>query len=269
VKSERLKKILKELGSVVVAYSGGVDSTFLLKMAKEVLGKDKVFAVTAKSEVFPEWELKDAKKNARKLGIEHIVIGTEELKNKNFVKNPTNRCYYCKKELFSRLKDMANDKKLSCVIDGANLDDLKDFRFGRKAAKELGVRSPLIEAGFGKKEIRDLSKRLRLPTWNKSTFACLASRFPYGRRIDKKALMRVKRLEVFLKSFGFKQVRVRIHGNLARIEIELDDIKYIVNRKVRKKIVDKFKRLGFTYVALDLGGYRSGSMNEALRQSRA
>jgi len=264
-KIEKLKIILRKLKSVVVAYSGGVDSTFLLKVAKEALGKDNVLAVTARSEVFPESELKDAKTFAMRLGMAHMVIRSYELQNKKFAKNPVNRCYYCKKELFTHLKKIAKNKRLNHVVDGTNFDDLKDLRFGRKAALELGVKSPLMEAGLGKQNIRNLSKEMRLPTWNKGAFACLASRFPYHNTISRNKLRQIEELEDFLKfSLGFKQVRVRMYKNLARIEVGTGEISRFTKEKVRKAVVDKFKGLNCVYVTLDLAGYRSGSMNEVL-----
>lgn len=261
-KIKNLKSILKKLGSVVVAYSGGVDSTFLLKMAFDTLGREKVLAVTAKSEVFPGSELKEARRLAKRLGVRHAVIETHELKNKNFTKNPINRCYYCKKELFSKLKRMAKERKLQYVLDGTNLDDLRDLRFGRKAALELGIKSPLMEARLTKQDIRDASRRMRLPTWSKGAFACLASRFPYDKKINKSELKRIEELEDFLKSLGLKQVRIRMHGEVARIEVEASEITRLIDERVRKRIVNQFKKHGFTYITLDLAGYRSGSMNE-------
>lgn len=264
-KIEKLKTILKKLKSVVVAYSGGVDSTFLLKVAKEALGKDNVLAVTARSEVFPASELKDAKTFANRLGMAHMIIRSYELQNKKFAKNPVNRCYYCKKELFTHLMKIAKNKRLNHVVDGTNFDDLKDLRFGRKAALELGVKSPLMEAGLGKQNIRNLSKEMRLPTWNKSAFACLASRFPYHSTISRNKLQQIEELEDFLKfSLGFKQVRVRMYKNLARIEVGAGEISRFAKEKVRKAVVDKFKGLNCVYITLDLAGYRGGSMNEVL-----
>ena len=260
-KIKRLQRILRELTSVVVAYSGGVDSTFLLKVALDALGKHKVLAVTAKSEVFPGSELKEAKRIARQLGARHIVIKTNELKNRKFINNPVNRCYYCKKELFLKLKKMAKENKLKHVLDGTNFDDLKDLRFGRKAARELGVKSPMAKARITKQDIRKFSKTMKLPTWNKGSFACLASRFPHGQELARSELKRIEKLEDFLKSLGFKQLRVRNYNRLARIEVGAIEINSFFDNVLRKKVVDKFKKAGFDYIALDLDGYKIGTMN--------
>jgi uncharacterized protein len=263
-KLKKLREILKGLDRVVVAYSGGVDSTFLLRMAKEVLGPDNVLAVTAKSESFPRRELQEAQDIAQRLNIKQLTVRTHELKNKQFARNPVNRCYYCKKELFSDLRRIARKHGTRHVIDGSNRDDLNDLRHGRKAAQELGITSPLVEAGLGKKEIRQLSKGMLLPTWNKSTFACLASRFPYGQKIDARSLKQIEEAEDFLKSLGFKQVRVRLHGQVARIEVGSNEVKRCLQSALRKRIITKLKKLRFNYITLDLAGYRSGSMNEIL-----
>lgn len=260
-KTKKLEEILKKLKSVVVAYSGGVDSTFLLKAALDILGKDNVLAVTAKSELFPQSELEEAKKIARRLGASHTVITTHELKNKSFVHNPVNRCYHCKKELFSKLKLVAAKERLGYVVDGTNFDDLKDMRYGRIAAAELGIASPLVEAGLGKKDIRSMSRRYNLPTWDKGAFACLASRFPHNQKIGKKMLVKIENLEDFLKSLGFRQVRVRVHDKMARIEVGADEVTRFLNKKMRSRISSKFSSFGFAHVALDLAGYRTGSMN--------
>jgi len=236
----------------------------LLKVAFDTLGKDKVLAVTAKSEVFPDSELKEAKRIARQLGASHIIIKTNELKNKKFIDNPVDRCYYCKKELFSRLKCMAKGNKLKHVLDGTNFDDLKDLRFGRKAARELGVRSPMVEAKLTKQDIRKASRAIKLPTWNKGSFACLASRFTHGQTLKRSELMKIEKLEDFLKSQGFKQIRVRIHENIARIEVNPEDITSFTSITLRAKVISKFKQAGFTYTTLDLAGYRPGSMNKPL-----
>lgn len=267
-KLTKLKKILKSLKSVLIAYSGGVDSTFLLKIAVDTLGSKNVLAVTARSETYPHREFKEAKKLARQIGARHKVINTSELNIKGFKNNPINRCYYCKKELFSKLKNIAKLKKLGYCIDGTNYDDLKDIRYGSLAAKELGIRSPLLEAGIAKKDLRKISKTLGLKTWDKPSFACLASRFPYNSRITKRKLSVVEKAEEFLRGFGITQVRVRHYGNLARIEVFPEDIKVLTRPKNAKKVSQEFKKLGFLYTTLDLEGYKTGSMNKVLERRK-
>lgn len=262
-KYKKLKGILEEMGSVLVAFSGGVDSSFLLKTAHEVL-RDEVFAVIASSETYPEKEKEEAIKIAQYLNVRYKIIRTLELENPDFVNNSPQRCYFCKRVLFSRLKEIAEDEGISCVIDGANLEDTGDYRPGSIAAEELGIRSPLKEARFIKSEIRKLSKQLGLPTWNKPSMACLASRFPYYMRIDIKSLKRVSQAEDFLRALGFSQIRIRHHGQIARIEIEPKEFPEIMEKGVREKIVKTLKKLGYTYITIDLAGYRTGSMNEPL-----
>ena len=260
-KLESLKKRLAKMGSGLVAYSGGVDSTFLLKVAKDVL-KDKAIAVTATSEIYPSRELEEAKKNTKMLGVKHIIVSTNELDDPNFVSNTPKRCYYCKKNLFSKLFELAKQHGLNYVIDGSNYDDVNYFRPGMRAASELGVKSPLKDAKLTKEEIRNLSKRMNLPTWDKPSFPCLATRFPYGSEITKEKLLRLDQAEEFLAKFGIKQLRVRDHGDIARIEVLKEDMHIFLHEDISKKIVDKFRALGYTYICLDLLGYRRGSMSE-------
>ncbi|MBU0478026.1 ATP-dependent sacrificial sulfur transferase LarE [bacterium] len=264
-KMQQLKKILAKMESVLIAYSGGVDSTFLLKVAKDVLDDDKVVAVTATSLTYPACEIKEAKTIAKRLRVKHLVIKTDEFLNQKFVENSADRCYWCKKELFSKLIALAKEYKLNYVLDGSNYDDTKDFRPGMKAAMELGVRSPLEEAGLTKDEIRSLSERLGLPTWSKPSFACLASRFPYGMKITKENLAKVDKAEAFLRKFGITQVRVRHHDQTARIEVCKNEISRLLKEEAMDKIITKFKELGYNYVTVDLEGYRTGSMNEILK----
>jgi len=254
------------MGRVAIAFSGGVDSTFLVKAAKDVLGRKNVLAVTAASETFPRSELKDAKRLAKRLGVDHIIIRTRELNNPDFKSNPPRRCYYCKSELFGRLKAIARDRGFKYVADASNYDDRKDFRPGSRAAKEKGIRSPLKEARITKKEVRRLSKRLGLPTWDKPSYACLASRIPYYETITGKKLSAIASAEEILrKRFGLRQVRVRCHGNVARIEVAPEDISRFVKGGENRDLIRKFSALGFKYVTVDLKGYRTGSMNETLR----
>lgn len=264
VKLAKLKKILRELKSVVIAFSGGLDSTFLLKIAVDTLGKDKVIAVIARSETYPDSEYKEARHLARRIGAKCFAIRTKELELRKFKDNPVNRCYYCKRELFSALRKIKELRGFMHLIDGANFDDLKDVRHGMKAARELGVRSPLLEARVTKEEIRRYSKRLRLPTWNKPSFACLASRVPFNSRITKEALSAINAAESSMREMGFRQVRVRKHGDIARIEIYREDFPRLLSKDAGS-LVASLKKLGFKYVSLDLEGYRTGSMHEAVK----
>jgi pyridinium-3,5-biscarboxylic acid mononucleotide sulfurtransferase len=260
----KLKEIFLSMGKVVVAYSGGVDSTLLLKAAKESLGEEHVVAVTALSPLYPDRELAGAKKMAQEVGVKHILIESNELEIEGFSKNPSNRCYFCKKELFEEMQNLARKEAISFVVEGSTLDDEKDHRPGRRAIQELGIRSPLQEARFTKKDVRELSRTLGLPTWEKPSFACLASRFPYGEEITHKGLRMVDEAEDFLFSLGFKQVRVRHYQSLARIEVYPEEISRLMNGSLREKVVNRLKEIGYRYVTLDLQGFRSGSMNEVL-----
>ncbi|MBC3796791.1 ATP-dependent sacrificial sulfur transferase LarE [Acetobacterium tundrae] len=262
-KYDRLQDYLKSLNSVAVAFSGGVDSTFLLKVAHDVLGKNAI-AVTARSESFPKRELSEAEAFTTANNIEHIVIDSEELDIEGFSHNPKNRCYLCKTELFSKIKAIAADRQLENVIEGSNTDDNGDYRPGLLAVAELDIKSPLRFAELSKDEIRHLSRELGLPTWNKQSFACLSSRFPYGETITPDRLNMIDQAEQTLLDLGLHQVRVRYHGNLARIETDENGFDTLLNKEIRNKINDAFKKIGFTYIALDLKGYRTGSMNETL-----
>lgn len=262
-KYDNLKKDLLNLGSVAIAFSGGVDSTFLLKTAHDVLG-EKAIAVTAASCSFPVRELNEAKTFCAENGITHIVCQSEELDIEGFRQNPPNRCYLCKHELFEKIQKIAEEHHLAAVAEGSNMDDNGDYRPGLMAVKELGVKSPLREAGLSKSEIRELSRQLGLPTWNKQSFACLSSRFVYGETIDEKKLGMVDKAEQLLLDLGFHQVRVRIHGTLARIEVLPEEVQKIAEPDITAQITAKLKEFGFSYVTLDLTGYRMGSMNKTL-----
>ena len=262
-KLKRLRKRIEGLESMAVAYSGGVDSTFLLHVAHEVL-HDRVIGVTAVSSTYPEREFKEASDFARESGIAHVVIHSEELDIEGFSNNPVNRCYLCKHELFSKIKGVASERGIRYVAEGSNLDDLGDFRPGMQAVAELGILSPLKEAGLGKEEIRSLSKELGLPTWDKPAFACLSSRFPYGHEITREKLQMVDRAEQYLLDLGFRQVRVRHHGDLARIEVSTAERSRFFDPDLMDRVYEKFKAFGFAYTALDLKGYRTGSMNEVI-----
>lgn len=263
-KLEILRNDLFSLKNLLIAFSGGVDSTFLLKVSLDVLGRENVLAVTACSSTYPAREKNEAISLAKLLDAQHELIISEELDIPEFRVNPVNRCYFCKKELFGKLKSLAAEKGYLHVADGSNLDDSFDFRPGRQAGTELGIISPLREAGLTKRDIRELSRKLDLPTWNKPALACLSSRFPYGVPISVTKLKAVEEAESFLKDLGFKQLRVRHHGDIARIELDRDDFTRIFQDGTSFKIIGRLKELGFTYVAVDLEGYRTGSMNEAL-----
>ncbi|MDI3508235.1 MAG: pyridinium-3,5-biscarboxylic acid mononucleotide sulfurtransferase [Clostridiales bacterium] len=264
-KLQRLKEILAGMGSAAIAYSGGVDSTFLLKVAHDILG-DNVIAITARSSTYPEREFNEACELIKQIGAEHVVIISEELEIEGFRSNPVNRCYYCKKELFNKIWNVAKKHGINHVLDGSNVDDTSDFRPGMKAADELGVESPLRQAGMTKNDIRALSKAMGLPTWSKPSFACLSTRFPYGQPITEEKLSMVEQAEQFLLDKGFAQVRVRHHGDIARIEIAPEERRRFFDELLMDEIAARFKQIGFAYTALDLAGYRTGSMNEVLKE---
>ncbi|MGI6451477.1 MAG: ATP-dependent sacrificial sulfur transferase LarE [Desulfitobacteriia bacterium] len=262
-KLDLLKKNLSSMEKVIIAFSGGVDSTFLVRIAKEVLG-DKAIALTARSSTFPERELKEASSFCLEQGIEHRIIVCDELDDPEFGKNPPNRCYLCKKQLFGKILQVAAELGISHVIEGSNVDDLGDYRPGRQALAELGIQSPLLEAGLTKEEIRLLSRNLGLPTWDKPSFACLSSRFPYGEEITKEKLKMVEQAEQYLQNLGFRQVRVRHHGDVARIEVSAEDRPKFLQGQIGEEVYKAFAEIGFAYTALDLKGYRTGSMNEKI-----
>ena len=264
-KKDKLCAIIRDMGGCVVGFSGGVDSTLLFAVAAEVLG-DRALAVTATSETYPERERREAEAFARKIGGRHRVVESEELDIPGFAENPKNRCYYCKSELFTKLRKVADEEGLPYVLDGSNLDDRGDYRPGKLAACELNVRSPLDEAGFSKEDIRVLSRAMDLPTWDKPSFACLSSRFPYGTTITRAKVSQVGRAEENLRELGLRTIRVRHHGNMARIELGPAEFERVVNG-LRDDVIRMVKSAGYTYVALDLQGYRTGSMNEVLEKS--
>jgi uncharacterized protein len=261
-KLAKLNEILKGLGSVVVAYSGGLDSTLLLKVAIDALGAGNVLAVTARSETYPDSEYREACRMAKRVGARHLTMRTSELAIKNFKENPVNRCYYCKKELFTKLDDISRKRGMMHVIDGTNFDDRKDIRYGRIAAMELGVKSPLLDARITKNDIRALSRRFSLPTWDKPSYACLASRIPFHETITATDLKRVGVAEEFLRGLGLRQVRLRVHNDIARLEFEERDFAKVL--RYRGAILKRLRKLGFIYVTIDLAGYRTGSMHEAV-----
>jgi uncharacterized protein len=259
-----LQSIVQEMGSIAIGYSGGVDSTLLLKVAVDVLG-NRALAMIGRSDTYPTKEFEEAVSLATDIGAWYVVVGTEETDLVKFRENPPDRCYYCKNELFGKLQQLADREKIAWIADGTIADDVEDFRPGMRAKSERGVRSPLLEASLNKDEVREISRHLGLPTWNKPAFACLSSRFPYGTEITHEALTKVDSAETLLREEGFRVFRVRFHDErTARIEVGQEEIALLLEKEKRNRIVARLKDLGFTYVTLDLQGYRTGSMNDVL-----
>ena len=268
-KMDALKAILADMGSVIVAYSGGTDSAFLAATAHDVLG-DKALAVTAKSPSLAPSELREAVELAERLGLRHRIVETHEVEREDYAANNPNRCFFCKDELYTYLSAYAEDEGYDSIANGTNTDDLGDFRPGLNAAKQYGVRSPMVEADLSKAEIRELSKDMDLPTWDKPAQACLSSRIPYGSMVTVEALTRIAQAEEYLHDeIGIRQLRVRHHDTVARIEVEPQDFITLTDEAVREEVVRKFREIGYSYVTLDLQGFRSGSMNEVLAALRA
>ncbi len=266
-KYSKLRQILTEMGSLAIGYSGGVDSTLLLKVAVDCLGS-RALAMIGRSETYPTREFEEALAFATRAGVRYEIVRTEETDELKFQENPPDRCYYCKTELFGKLQEIAAREGIPWIADGTITDDLGDFRPGMRARTEREVRSPLLEAGFSKADVRELSHHLELPTWDKPSFACLSSRFPYGTPILRENLSRVDAAESFLRDNGFRRFRVRFHDtNTARVEVDPAEIPRLVEQTFRSTLVDRLKQLGFTYVTLDLQGYRTGSMNEVLTEA--